>query len=349
MPKISKLIFSKLCIERAVRESAHNSLSNSDEESKQEMTKQNRDDFNTNIYDTEIPDLIITQNNVFVEAEVIVEMSLLTESISAPNIIKIIEDLFDHILVKNINSRKVLTKILVKHNRMNIIAHLINKYKGLTIYDVKREIRQMEANGEVAPDLEEFASGKRKFIQDFFVQAINSDNIVILDNLMDPEILQYISSESSIVINALVKSFEYQYNSNIPINDSTRKLEILTIFCSYNNYEVTQILKLLDLLDKMLYQPSDLNIFSRSSNPLRLYVKMMYMIDTLRETSRSIKAEYEALEDKLDSLIYKILDEKESADILRTWFLEPYEDTNMLVIDHFNQFKRYNLLSHPKI
>ena len=112
------------------------------------------------------------------------------------------------------------------------------------------------------------------FFGDIVLYAISSDNIVLVLKIIE-KFDRVLASKSIEIIDAIVDSLVYQYESDVMITYPFEKLRIICIVSRMYTADTPSVLKFLTVFENLLYQSTHLNFIINYYNPLRLFAMMV--------------------------------------------------------------------------
>ena len=112
--------------------------------------------------------------------------------------------------------------------------------------------------------------------------------------------------------------------------------------------ETTSVRKFVRVMYKLIKCPPKLNFIANSLNPLRDFVMILKLLETIDKTVVGMEEEFGTLQKALVELLTHVVDNVEPSGVLRNWLFDDFDD-ELKVIDYLGQFRVLDLLQHPKI
>ena len=209
----------------------------------------------------------------YVERECIVEAAFRSSKINGPDELDVIITFYNGFNSFEKKDRLMLIKCLTAYDRIELIDMIYellytkrNIYKNYKTLDKEVESRLSKKLNKKFDLIQ--------FIGDIILHAVVSDNIVLAQRMIR-KYGQVLKRKSVEIIDAVVDSLVYQFESGIMLTYPFEKLRIINDVSRLYTADTPSVLKFLSVFENLLYQTTHLNFMTNYYNPLRMYAMMI--------------------------------------------------------------------------
>ena len=205
--------------------------------------------------------------------ESIVEAAFRSSKIIGIKGLDVVMPFYDGFKMFEKRDRLMLIKCLTTYDRIELIDIIYELLisKNSTFGDTKA------LDKLIGPRLAIMISKKFNlidFICDIVLNAIKSDHIILTQRIVK-KYGQVLKRKSVEIVDAVVNSLVYQFESGIMLTYPFEKLRIINDVSRIYTVETPTVLKFLSVFEKLLYQSTHFNFMTNYYNPLRMYAMMI--------------------------------------------------------------------------
>ena len=210
----------------------------------------------------------------YVERECVVEAAFRCPKVDGSTELEIIMVLYEGLNRLEEKERLMLFKCVTAYDRLELILAIYEllDFKKSGEY-AKKTNASMVFDSRIAKTVN-IQFDLIEFIGDIVLYAISSDNIVLVLKIIE-KFKRVLTSKSVEIIDAIVDSLVYQYESDVMITYPFEKLRIICIVSRMYTADTPSVLKFLTVFENLLYQSTHLNFIINYYNPLRLFAMMV--------------------------------------------------------------------------